>query len=68
MIPKFNHRKTHDRSAYKDVAFRGNRHARNLWAELLPSARKRLVDQGLFTAEGEITAEGLEFLAKGSSQ
>lgn len=42
--------------------FRGNRHKKDLWKELLPAARKKLVDAGLFTVEGQITKLGMSTL------
>ena len=44
------------------IAMRGDRHKVDLWAKLLPSARAKLVTDGLFTTDGKITAKGLDLL------
>lgn len=43
-------------------AFREDRHRINLWSKLLPNAKQKLIDAGLFTPEGKITKLGLDTL------
>ena len=40
------------------LALRGDRHKPDLWSTLLPSAKTKLVEQGLFTIDGQITELG----------
>lgn len=41
---------------------RGNRHDKNLWQELLPSVKQKLVEAGLFDKDGNITELGKQTL------
>lgn len=42
---------------------RGNANGpKNWWFALMPNARKKVVEQGLFTADGTITEKGLKML------
>jgi len=50
-------------SAILGFSLRGERHKARLWEELLPSARKKFVESGLFTPAGEITEKGRKALA-----
>lgn len=45
------------------MALRGNRHKPDLWKRLMPSAKAKLVQQGLFTTDGQITELGKTHLA-----
>lgn len=45
-----------------DLAMRGNRHTKKKWDSILPSAKKKLIDDGLFNSDGTITAAGLKKL------
>lgn len=59
------HVKKHKRMLFTEFAFRGNRHSKNMWKELLPSAKQKLIDKGLFNKDGSITEKGLNSLKKG---
>lgn len=45
-----------------DFTFRGNRHIISIWDKLLPNAKQKLIDAGLFTEDGKITKAGLSAL------
>lgn len=45
-----------------DFTFRGDRHTVNTWSKLLPNAKQKLIDAGLFTEDGKITKAGLNAL------
>lgn len=45
------------------LGLRGERHRPDLWKTLLPSTKKKLVDDGLFTPDGKITEKGRQMLA-----
>lgn len=38
---------------------RGDRHCKDLWKEILPATRAKLVADGLFNEDGSVTAKGL---------
>jgi hypothetical protein len=63
--PKNNRTTLQQRSATKAFAFRGDRHRPDLWANLLPNAKAKLVADGLFTTDGKITEKGLKMLRPG---
>jgi hypothetical protein len=42
------------------------RSQRGFWDQLLPNARQRLIDAGLFTAQGDLTVRGRQVLREGT--
>lgn len=57
-----------DKILGQTMAMRGNAQPRmGYWEKLLPQARKRVVELGLFTEAGEITEKGKEMLRRGDA-
>ncbi len=46
-----------------DLAMRGNAGSKNYWHALMPNARKKAVEMGIFTPDGAITEKGMQMLS-----